>query len=313
VQAGFTQEQSRYVSTNGRLNALESGLATQVQAMIDNNALDVVQSNLINQYALSLGQADSVIYERIAEKASILSNNAFRDKFNTYLHDWFEAYTLNINSVAKSAADYQIAAEVGVNSNPALVANAVYTELLSTALVSNTSPSPYVAYSSSIIGAEYEPFKAFNKIKGKSEDNFGWHAGVNAYPSELNFSGGYYTATTIVSNVEVKGEWVEIGNNNSQFDNIKEVVLYGSATLPNQRFPKRVMVCGSNDRSTWNKMLDSNELLNGAMNYTEGSEYITNTERLLINHTSNYKYIRLIVMQIRGTDYPCLIEVEYKK
>ena len=119
-EALSAQEQSRYISTTGRLDALESGLTEQVNLMISNNALDVVQSNLITQYAESLGAADSVIYERIAEKSGLIAVNAFRSKFNSYLNDWFGAYTLNINNVAKTAADYQIPAEVSVNQNPNL-------------------------------------------------------------------------------------------------------------------------------------------------------------------------------------------------
>ena len=105
---------------NERLNSLETGLTAQVNEMISNNALDVVQSNLISQYAASLSEADSVIYERIAEKSGLIAVNAFRTKFNSYLNDWFGAYTLNINNVAKTAADYQIPAEVSVNQNPNL-------------------------------------------------------------------------------------------------------------------------------------------------------------------------------------------------
>jgi len=316
VQAGFTQEQSRYVSTNSRLNALESGLASQVQAMIDNNALDVVQSNLITQYANSLGQADSVIYTKIAEKASLIMNNTFKSKFNEYINDFFDNYTMKSGPsgarINKYASDYLVSQEVSVNDDPTIVP-ASYVNLMSVGLSSDSAPSPYVSYASSIIGAEYQSYKAFNGIKGKAEDNFGWHSGVNSYPEELGYGGGYFTATTIVSGVEVKGEWVELGRTDTAFDNVKEVVLYGSSTLVNQRFPKRVMVAGSNDRATWHKMMDSQELLGADLNYTEDASHITNTQRLLINHVSSYKYLRLIVMKLRATDYPCLIEVEYKK
>ena len=111
---------SRFVTASNRLTTLETGLTAQVNEMISNNALDVVQSNLISQYAASLSEADSVIYERIAEKSGLIAVNAFRTKFNSYLNDWFGAYTLNINNVAKTAADYQIPAEVSVNQNPNL-------------------------------------------------------------------------------------------------------------------------------------------------------------------------------------------------
>ena len=111
---------SRFVAASNRLTTLETGLTAQVNEMISNNALDVVQSNLISQYAASLSEADSVIYERIAEKSGLIAVNAFRTKFNSYLNDWFGAYTLNINNVAKTAADYQIPAEVSVNQNPNL-------------------------------------------------------------------------------------------------------------------------------------------------------------------------------------------------
>ena len=115
-----TTTDSRFVTASGRLTTLETGLTAQANAMICNNALDVVQSNLISQYAPSLSEADSVIYERIAEKSGLLAVNAFRTKFNSYLNDWFGAYTLNINNVAKTAADYQIPAEVSVNQDPNL-------------------------------------------------------------------------------------------------------------------------------------------------------------------------------------------------
>jgi hypothetical protein len=111
---------SRFVTASNRLTTLETGLTAQVNEMISNNALDVVQSNLISQYAASLSEADSVIYERIAEKSGLIAVNAFRTKFNSYLNDWFGAYTLNINNVPKTAADYQIPGEVSVNQDPNL-------------------------------------------------------------------------------------------------------------------------------------------------------------------------------------------------
>jgi hypothetical protein len=41
--------------------------------------------------------------------------------FYTTCSNWFGAYTLNINNVAKTAADYQISSEVSVNQDPALI------------------------------------------------------------------------------------------------------------------------------------------------------------------------------------------------
>ena len=120
LNALTTTTNSLFVTASNRLTSLETGLTAQVNEMISNNALDVVQSNLISQYAASLSEADSVIYERIAEKSGLIAVNAFRTKFNSYLNDWFGAYTLNINNVAKTAADYQIPAEVSVNQNPNL-------------------------------------------------------------------------------------------------------------------------------------------------------------------------------------------------
>ena len=115
-----TTTNSLFVTSYNRLTSLETGLTAQVNAMISNNALDVFQSNLISQYAASLSVADSVIYERLAEKSGLIAVNAFRTKFNSYLNDWFGAYTLNINNVAKTAADNQIPAEVKVNQDPNL-------------------------------------------------------------------------------------------------------------------------------------------------------------------------------------------------
>jgi uncharacterized protein YjbI with pentapeptide repeats len=188
-----------------------------------------------------------------------------------------------------------------------------YINLLSTYLTSNTSPSTLVAYSSSIYGTPYASYKAFNGIKGKSSDNFGWHSQTNQYLSELDYGASSTTGSTVVDGSIIRGEWIEIGNTSSPFDNVTEVVLYGSSVLTSNRFPRHVMVCGSNDRTTWTKMMDSYQLLNAYMNYTEDIDYITNTERLLINHAGNYKYLRLIIIKLRATDYPCLIEVEYKK
>jgi hypothetical protein len=75
----------------------------------------------------------------------------------------------------------------------------------------------------------------------------------------------------------------------------------------------RAMVCGSNDNNSWTKMMDSQDLLSGGITYIEDADYIKNTQRLLINHASNYNYLRLIIRQLPDRDYPCLIEVEYKK
>ena len=200
----------------------------------------------------------------------------------------------------------------------------VYSNLIPYALTSDTTPSPYVTYSSSILGFTYQPFKAFNYVKGKSSDNYGWHSRTNDYVETIYndiidgskktiYEAGSRTAITNVEGSNISGEWIEIGNTTTQFDNVKEVVLYGSSVLTNQRFPKRVMVVGSNDRIIWKKIMDSQELLGESIIYTEGTDYITNTQRLLINHTSNYKYLRLIIRQLGGRDYPVLIEVEYKK
>jgi hypothetical protein len=41
---------------------LESGLEEKVNAMIENNAIDVLQSNSINQYATSLRWTESAMY-----------------------------------------------------------------------------------------------------------------------------------------------------------------------------------------------------------------------------------------------------------
>ncbi len=192
--------------------------------------------------------------------------------------------------------------------------NRDYTQLLPVALISDHTQYPYKCFNSSYSSIQHMPYKCFNQIKGKTEDdNAGWRSKKNDYVSNNNFEAGLNTGSTIVSGMTIIGEWVELGNIETQFANIKEVVLYASSTLVNLRFPKRIMVCGSNDRITWTKMLDSNELLNGPMNYTEGAEHITNSERLLINHSTNYKNIRLIVMQIRGAENPALLEIEYKK
>jgi hypothetical protein len=60
--------------------------------------------------------------------------------------------------------------------------------------------------------------------------------------------------------------------------------------------------------------MDSSELLNGAdIAYTTDDNHITNTQRLLITNAGTYKYLRLIIRKLRAVDYPCLIEVEYKK
>ena len=120
ITALTTSTTNLLAAASTRLTTLETGLTAQVNEMISNNALDVVQSNLISQYAASLSEADSVIYERIAEKSGLIAVNAFRTKFNSYLNDWFGAYTLNINNVAKTAADYQIPAKVSVNQDPNL-------------------------------------------------------------------------------------------------------------------------------------------------------------------------------------------------
>ena len=115
---------TRFLSATGRLTTLESGLTAQVNAMIANNALDAVQSALITQHATELGTSNSVIYERIAEKASLLVNNEFKAKFNSYLTDFFANYTLYSGPsgarVEKGASDYSVSAEVPVNNNPAL-------------------------------------------------------------------------------------------------------------------------------------------------------------------------------------------------
>jgi hypothetical protein len=80
--------------------------------MVADNALDAVQSSLITQYAEGLEQADSVIYQRIAEKSGLIAVNAFRDKFNLYLHDWFEALMLmmllNLLLIIKYLPNYQL-------------------------------------------------------------------------------------------------------------------------------------------------------------------------------------------------------------
>jgi len=119
-----TSTDTRFLSATGRLTTLESGLASQVNAMIANNALDAVQSALITQHATELGTSNSVIYERIAEKASLLVNNEFKAKFNSYLTDFFANYTIMAGPsgarVEKTASDYSVSPEVPVNNDPTL-------------------------------------------------------------------------------------------------------------------------------------------------------------------------------------------------
>ena len=92
--------------------------------MIANNALDAFQSALTTQHANKLGTSNSVIYERIAEKASLLVNNEFKAKFNSYLTDFFANYTIMAGPfgarVEKTASDYSAPGEVPVNNDPAL-------------------------------------------------------------------------------------------------------------------------------------------------------------------------------------------------
>jgi len=120
----ITDEKAYLVGLNtavsSRVTTLESGLTQQIQTQLSGQVYDAAQRALINQAVQSLGDADSVIYTKIAQKASILMENQFKGVFNLFIQDFFASYTLGSNNVNFTASRYAVSNSTAVNEDPTL-------------------------------------------------------------------------------------------------------------------------------------------------------------------------------------------------
>jgi hypothetical protein len=107
-------------SVSNRVTNLETGLTEQIATQLSGQTYDAAQRALIQQAVESLGDADSVIYQKIAQKASLLVNNQFKTLFNLFIQDFFNSYSLGAGGVAFNASRYEVSSESPVNEDPNL-------------------------------------------------------------------------------------------------------------------------------------------------------------------------------------------------
>jgi hypothetical protein len=103
-------------AVSSRVSSLETGLTQQIAVQVSGQAYDALQRSLIQEAVSSLGDADSVIYTKIAQKASILMENQFKSVFALFVNDFFNSYSLGANGVAYNASRYELNNEAPVKT-----------------------------------------------------------------------------------------------------------------------------------------------------------------------------------------------------
>jgi hypothetical protein len=90
------------------VSSLENNLTAQIATQVSGQAYDSLQQSLIQEAVSSLGDANSVIYTKIARKASTLMENQSKSVFNLFIQDFFYSYSLGANGIANNASRCEV-------------------------------------------------------------------------------------------------------------------------------------------------------------------------------------------------------------
>lgn len=167
----------------------------------------------------------------------------------------------------------------GDGINTFKVPNVLGTEVdITPQMTSNTIPTPYVTSASSIYGASYEPWKAFNSIYNQPEDCWATRAGTT--DGWIKFDFGTKTRVSAFS-------------------------IHAMSTinyLPNS--PKTFSFDGSDDGTTFTTIRSFTNQTGWSV--LEGRTY-------QLGGAVNYRYYRLSISENNGGTYTAVAELRFKK